>query len=43
MEFHLGKLLHEVEQAEMLDPAYFIEDAPQMVASGGEKDNSNAD
>lgn len=43
MGFHLGKLLHEVEKAEMLDPAYFIEDAPQMVASGGEKDHSNAD
>ena len=43
MEFHLGKLLHEVEKAEMLDPAYFIEDAPQMAASVGEKDHSNAD
>lgn len=42
MEFHLGKLLHEVANTEMLDPAYFIEDAPGS-ALGTQKDISDAD
>ncbi|MEZ2131010.1 MULTISPECIES: GntR family transcriptional regulator [unclassified Sinorhizobium] len=41
MEFHLGKLLHEIENAEMLDPAYFIEDARPLSASGEGKERSD--
>jgi DNA-binding GntR family transcriptional regulator len=43
MEFHLGRLLHEVEKAEMLDPDYFIEDAPHSPAFAEAKEQSNAD
>ncbi len=37
MGFHLGKLLGEVEKAEIWDPNYFIEDAKSPLASMEEK------
>jgi hypothetical protein len=43
MEFHLGRLLREVDRAEIWDPAYFIEDAAPSRASQDEKDIPDAD
>ncbi len=37
MSFHLGKLLGEVEKAEIWDPNYFVEDAASPLASIEEK------
>jgi hypothetical protein len=37
MGFHLGKLLGEVEKAEIWDPNYFIEDAKSPLASADQK------
>ncbi|NLS01357.1 GntR family transcriptional regulator [Rhizobium sp. P38BS-XIX] len=40
MGFHLGRLLHEVETAEIWDPNYFIEDAISPLASAAKKENT---
>jgi DNA-binding GntR family transcriptional regulator len=37
MGFHLGKLLGEIEKAEIWDPNYFIEDAKSPLASADQK------
>lgn len=37
MGFHLGRLLHEIETAEIWDPNYFIEDAISPFASSEKK------
>lgn len=40
MGFHIGRLLHEVEMAEIWDPNYFIEDAISPLASTAKKGNA---
>jgi DNA-binding GntR family transcriptional regulator len=37
MDFHLGRLLGEVEKADIWDPKYFIEDAKSPLASADQK------
>jgi len=41
MGFHLGQLLREVEDVTSLDPAYFIEDRPELPAPIEDKDISH--